>query len=98
MNGEEREKLRASLVRTSDIARRLGVAKPNVANWKVRYPDFPEPILADKSGYNGVYWWPDIEDFLRRHELPSRNREHCNGKINRVTGMIEHARPCTAHG
>lgn len=71
MDAEQRAYLRANLVRVTDIAERAGVRLPVIATWRSRYAGFPDPLLPhDKRSTGAVYWWPDVEKFLRDNELP----------------------------
>lgn len=55
----------ADLVGTAEIARRLGVAMPEVVvKWRHRYPDFPEPVAQLERAL--VWAWPDVERWARR--------------------------------
>lgn len=49
------------LITSREIADRLHVTRSTISNWKVRYPDFPKPVIR------GVYRWPDVKRWLRRH-------------------------------
>lgn len=40
----------ADLVATGDLAREYGVRTATIANWPVRYPDFPAPLTTLSSG------------------------------------------------
>lgn len=56
---------RLPLVGLSEIAKRVGLKKVSaVANWRVRYDDFPQPV-ADLS-MGPVFWWPHVEAWLKR--------------------------------
>lgn len=79
MTEELRGALRGNLVRPSQIARELGVARAAVSNWKRRYKDFPEAVIDD------VYWRPDVEKFLDRHDLPGHQRAN-DGRMIRKYG------------
>ena len=35
----------------------------------------PEALIAYEDGKDGVYWWPEIQEFLDRHDLPSPSRK-----------------------
>lgn len=49
-----------SLVGSADIARRLGVKRPQVVHdWLRRYADFPEPVA--RVSQVRIWYWPDIE-------------------------------------
>lgn len=50
----------------SDIARLAGVTKSAVANWRVRYDDFPEPVEIVSSG--PVYDRGAVAEWLTRRE------------------------------
>lgn len=56
------------IVGNSEIARRAGVKANTVAIWIIRGRDdgvpFP-PHRYEVAGQPG-YWWPDVEDWLRR--------------------------------
>jgi hypothetical protein len=53
----------SDLVGLGDITRRVNVSGPSVvANWRTRYPGFPEPV-ANVSG-NPLYLWPEVEAWL----------------------------------
>jgi chromosome partitioning protein len=54
-----------NLVGASEIARRLGVTRPQaVHNWRHRYDDFPEPVAELDMGI--VWNWPDVERWARK--------------------------------
>lgn len=46
------------LVTAAAIARRAGVGRAAVSNWRKRYPDFPRPR-------GGLYFWPEVLRWLR---------------------------------
>jgi len=53
------------LVGATEIAERLGVARPQVIHtWRTRHADFPEPVLALSQGL--IWYWPDVEKWARR--------------------------------
>lgn len=58
------------LVGLTEIAERAGVQKAAVAMWVARHTPtlsaaaFPEPVATLRVGK--VWWWPDIEGWLRR--------------------------------
>jgi predicted DNA-binding transcriptional regulator AlpA len=55
----------ADLVGASEIAKRLGLARPQVVHtWHNRYSDFPEPVARLERAL--VWAWPDIEKWARR--------------------------------
>lgn len=57
------------LVDQNEIARRTGRAKATISRrWKTEHDDFPKPVK--RFGNKGIYYWPDIKAFLRRHNLP----------------------------
>lgn len=44
------------------IARRVGVGRAAVANWRKRYPDFPQPVAG---GLNSpLFSWPSVQAWL----------------------------------
>jgi hypothetical protein len=50
------------LVDATEIARRLGVKRPQVVHdWRRRHNDFPEPIAHLGNGH--VWLWPEIESW-----------------------------------
>jgi len=52
------------LVSAVEIARRLGVARPQVVyDWRRRHEDFPAPIA--RLGNVSVWAWPDVEAWAR---------------------------------
>ena len=78
-DGEQRLAAQGEWVPTkivSDIANRLDVAVSTVESWPERYNDWPEPLVLgaqQRTGAHGrqaVYWWPDIQAFLARHDFP----------------------------
>ncbi len=63
--------LGANLIRLSEWARQKDVAISVVANWRLRYEGFPEPVLPpDLGGTGAVYWRPELEAFAARNGLP----------------------------
>lgn len=53
------------LVGASEIARRVGVKRPQVVHvWRQRYPDFPQPVATLDMGL--VFYWPDVERWAKR--------------------------------
>ena len=53
------------LVDATAIAERMGFARPQaVHNWRARYPEFPNPIA--EFGKSTLWYWPDIEEWLRK--------------------------------
>lgn len=52
------------LVGASEIAKRLGVTRPQVVHvWRQRYPEFPAPVATLEMGM--VWNWPDVERWAR---------------------------------
>lgn len=53
------------IVGATEIAQRLGVARPQTVHvWRYRYDDFPEPIAELAAGL--VWAWSDVEKWARR--------------------------------
>ncbi|MGH9177544.1 MAG: DNA-binding protein [Acidimicrobiales bacterium] len=53
------------LVGATEIAQRLGVARPQVVySWRRRPLDFPAPVAKLSIGL--VWAWPDVEAWARR--------------------------------
>jgi hypothetical protein len=53
------------LVGLKEIAQRAGLKKTSaVANWRIRYDDFPDTV-AD-LGCGPVFWWPQVERWLQK--------------------------------
>ncbi len=50
------------LVGLIEIARRAGVRRSVVTDWRRRHPAFPEPVETLKVG--PVFWWPEVERWL----------------------------------
>ena len=50
------------LVGLIEIARRAGVRRPVVSDWRRRHADFPQPVVELAVG--PVFWWPDVERWL----------------------------------
>lgn len=50
------------LVGLIEIARRAGVRRPVVSDWRRRHADFPKPVAELAVG--PVFWWPDVERWL----------------------------------
>jgi predicted DNA-binding transcriptional regulator AlpA len=62
------------LVDASAIAARAGYSRPQtVHNWRARYPDFPPPVA--EFGKAVVWYWPDVEDWLRRRSRSTATRD-----------------------
>ncbi len=57
----QKEKL--PLVGYIEIAKRAGVRRPVVTQWRGRFEDFPEPVADLQTG--PVWWWPDVEKWLK---------------------------------
>ena len=49
-----------------DIANRLGVSAPAVANWRKRHADFPAPVLRISNGI-GVWEWSEVKLWAWHH-------------------------------
>lgn len=68
-NPDTRRVGRLPLVGLKEIAQRAGLKKTSaVANWRIRYDDFP-PTVAD-LGCGPVFWWPQVESWLRKTGRP----------------------------
>ncbi|MEZ5140672.1 MAG: hypothetical protein R2702_06650 [Acidimicrobiales bacterium] len=53
------------LVDASEIARRLGVARPQVVHdWRRRHPDFPAPVKRLANIH--IWLWPDVEFWAKK--------------------------------
>ncbi|MEY2464932.1 MAG: hypothetical protein QOH64_3070 [Acidimicrobiaceae bacterium] len=53
------------LVGTVEIARLLGVKRPQVVHdWMRRHPDFPAPVL--ELSRVRVWYWPEVERWAAR--------------------------------
>ncbi len=53
------------LVGSTEIAERLGVARPQlVHDWRRRHPDFPQPVARLRQAL--IWSWPDVESWARR--------------------------------
>jgi predicted DNA-binding transcriptional regulator AlpA len=53
------------LVGATEIAKRLGAARPQVVHsWHRRYDDFPEPVARLERAL--VWAWSDVERWARR--------------------------------
>lgn len=77
----DRALLRANLMRISDITDRIGVRINMLAIWRNRYEGFPEPLVPpDMRGSGALYWWPDIEKFLRDNDLPDARHRKPGGR------------------
>ena len=52
------------LVDTSEIARRLGVGRPQVVHdWRRRHADFPQPVLRIANVH--LWLWPEVAAWAR---------------------------------
>ena len=52
------------LVDASEIARRLGVKRPQVVHdWRRRHDDFPEPVAHLGNGH--IWLWPEVKRWAR---------------------------------
>lgn len=63
-----------NMVTMKAVAQRSGVTLPAVQQWKDRFQDFPKvmkPVRND-GDYGGWYWWPDVQEFKKRHGLGKR--------------------------
>ena len=60
-----------NLVTFSVIGKRSGVTTQAVQQWLDRFPDFPKAMrpIRNDGGYMALYWWPDIQEFKKRHGL-----------------------------
>lgn len=60
------------LVGVTEIAERLGARSPQrVRDWRLRYPDFPEPVATLAMGH--VWYWPEVERWAKStNRLPER--------------------------
>lgn len=56
------------LVGLIEIARRAGVRRPVVTDWRTRHADFPRPVADLEVG--PVFWWPDVMSWLRATRRP----------------------------
>lgn len=88
--------IRANLVILSDIAARVERGISTVSNWVYRYAGtadpFPEAIICPlpagggdhNRGRRPIYWWPQVEAWLERNQLPrtghGRAREAADGR------------------
>ena len=61
---EPRELLELDLVSCQDIAVRSGASKSQVANWTIRYANFPEEIGIVGNGWTRIWNWPDVEEWI----------------------------------
>lgn len=44
------------------IARQVGVGRAAVANWRKRYPDFPQPMAGES--HSPLFSWPEVQAWL----------------------------------
>jgi len=52
------------LVDATEIARRLGVSRPQVVHdWRRRHPEFPDPVLRIANVH--VWLWPDVAKWAK---------------------------------
>lgn len=52
------------LVGATEIAERLGVARPQVVHdWRRRHADFPQPLTVVSRV--GLWYWPEVERWAR---------------------------------
>jgi predicted DNA-binding transcriptional regulator AlpA len=59
------------LVDAAEVARRLGLAGPQVVhNWRRRHADFPSPVA--RFGHAVVWVWSDVKAWLRRTGRPGQ--------------------------
>jgi hypothetical protein len=56
------------LVGLIEIARRAGVRRPVVTEWRTRHANFPQPVANLQIG--PVFWWPDVMGWLRATGRP----------------------------
>lgn len=57
MNIDDRD-----LITAARIARRVGIGRAAVANWRKRYPDFPQPVDAGSS--SPLFSWDAVQKWL----------------------------------
>ena len=57
MNDKERDQVTAAW-----IARQAGVGRAAVANWRKRYPDFPQPVAGGAN--NPMFSWVAVQRWL----------------------------------
>lgn len=62
----EAEAVIAEFVTVGDIAARIQVEGNVVSNWAARHESFPAPVRV--MGKAQVWWWPEIELWLRLRE------------------------------
>lgn len=90
MDEKVKKYLQENLVRPSDIADRVFVGRPAVSQWIQRYPDFPEPLIAVEGRTFGIYWWPDVQAWLKENDMPRMNkpsaRKAREGRMIRALG------------
>ena len=70
-----RAEIRENLVTLTEIASRIDVNISTVYTWWRKFGDFPEQLSPGRRGnssYLAVYWWPDVQNFLKLHGLPMR--------------------------
>ena len=72
------------LVRTQDIAQRLGVSPSAVSNWRKRFVTFPRAQYLDSAGRGGLFVW---EDVARWHA--TRCAEGSDVAITRIGQRLE---------
>lgn len=82
----------SKMVGMVEIAGLLGVKRQLVANWRLRYPDFPVPDLQLEAG--PLWIWDQLEAWARRKnmygELVSRNS-------NQVGNLFTNEEICAFH-
>lgn len=58
------QKVAVNLCGTPELAERAGVKPDTVNQWRMRYRDFPEPLVRLRAG--PVYYWPDIQAWIKQ--------------------------------
>jgi chromosome partitioning protein len=88
----------SDLVGINEIAEIAGVSRQAVANWRVRFPDFPKPLAELKAG--PVFRATLIRAWLRRRKVPMArvvSLINLKGGVSKTTTTVAVAETLAAH-
>jgi len=70
MRDEFAEAARVALLTRREWAALYRVPVATVAQWLLRYPNPPQPIIGPPRTRTPLWWHTDVEAWMRAHELP----------------------------
>lgn len=75
-------------VSLSGIARRLKVQPSAVANWRTRYPDFPDTIVETEDRDVRLWEWDEVKTWAKRHGLPGEFPKRLSQRTIQVEELV----------